>query len=141
LLVDDFTDTINDLVELAGDAGVLGDAAGERVGGGVEEPPGCAIFLELVECGIVPLTCNVSNALDADHTLPVHIQDDVIGAFVGERVLLVALKGPCLRFPLYLERFDYLGNQARQVSLAVRGMLPAYDVIASKRQIGTHEDF
>jgi hypothetical protein len=74
VLVDDVATTINHLMKLAGQCGVFYHAAGEGVGGRIEEPKG--ILLAPIESGLLPLLVNVRDPLHADN---LELHDRAVG--------------------------------------------------------------
>lgn len=133
--MDGSASAVDDGVELLGGGGVGDHLPRQHIGCGVEQPPGGAPVLELVEAGAFPFVDHLGDALHGDDAGAVHLQDGVVSHRVREFGGVIALEGSLLAGPLVGKRLDHVLHQAGQVALGVRRVFAPDDVIGEEGQI------
>lgn len=82
-LVNVLAHAVDHLVQLAGDARIFCNPAGEGVGDAVEEAVSC--LLPPVEGGLMPLLVNVGDPLHPDHAVAPQLHDGVVSLVLQEK--------------------------------------------------------
>jgi len=125
---DVLTNAVDDLVPISRGTRVLGHAAGEGEGGGVQEPP--TSLVTPVVIWTLSTALDVSDFLQADDLAAVHLHDGLVRTGVGEQRAAVQVEGFVLRLALQGQWLDDLGNEAWEIALEVRRVFALDDVVA-----------
>ena len=134
-------DAVDDAMQALGVLRFPEDATVQDESHRIEEAPrGEAGVLKLLERGGLPLVYDLGYAIHVDHAGTKEIQDGVVGAFRREQGRAVATEGLLLPVAGVGEGFDHLGDEARKVTLGVRGVLAPDDMVCHERHVVATED-
>lgn len=135
---DELTGAVDNLVQRAGSARILRNAAVKGIGRRIEEAPG-ARWTPIVR-GDPPSVMHVGNALKVDNLLQVHPHDRASCVVFVELDRLVEGEFLRLHRSLSSQGLDDRRNKARKVALGICRVLALDDVIADEGEIVAYED-
>lgn len=129
--------SVENVVKLSCDCGVLRNLARESKGGCVEQAP-CGLVAPVVG-RLLPFTEHLCDARHVDDVAPVELHDGLVCSVIVERGALVQLDGAVLCLTFECQGFHDLRDERGEFMLRTDGVLALHHVVGTEGHVVTDE--